>query len=138
MEQPRMPVPQVVYGRVVYWLCIVAASISVIGPVLAVAFPDHTFMNPQYLFHAIWEGKSPEAVWQQAGGGSPGGHVWLSSLDTWDGVTQLGLVIGMAGAFLALLATSIAFLLERPRSYDWAMASLLISLTVLISAMGLL
>ena len=132
------PGPQVVYGKVVFWLCIVAASISVIGPVLAVAFPDHTFMKPQYLFPAIWEGNGPEAVWQQAGGEFPGGHFWISSLDTWDGITQLGLVIGMASAFLALLAASIAYLLERPRSYGWAMASLLISLTVLTSAMGLL
>ena len=136
MDQPRIPHPQIVYGRVIFWLCVVAAVISVVGPVLSMAYPENNVLNPQHLFVTIWEGNNPEAVWQ-AGGGFPGGHFWLRHLDTGDGLTQLGLVIGCAGAFLALLASSMAFLRERRRSYGWALVALLISLMVLLSGGGI-
>jgi len=136
MEKPKIPLAQIVYGGIVYWLCIIAAFICTMGSVLAIAFPDKNFMNPHYLFFSIWEGNSPEAVWQQVGGGFPGGHFWLNNLNTWDGVTQFGLVVGCACAFLALLGTSIAFLREKPRSYGWASVSLLIALMVILSAVG--
>ena len=138
MEQPNVPDPQMVYGRVIFWLCVVAASINVIGPLLAITFPENNLMNPQHLLTAIWQGHTPQDVWQQVGGGFPGGHFWLRHLNTWDGLTQLGLVIGCAGAFLALLATALAFLRSRPRAYGWALVSVTISSMVLLSAVGLL
>ena len=71
------------------------------------------------------------------GGGFPGGHFWLHNLNTWDGFTQLGIVIGCSCAFLALLGVSIAYLREKPRSYGWALVSLCIALLVLLSALGI-
>ena len=50
MEHPRIPDAQIVYGTVIYWLSILAASISVTGPLLAMTFPNSAFMEPQYLF----------------------------------------------------------------------------------------
>ena len=136
MEKPKISLPQVVYGRIIYWLCIIAAFICTVGSVLAIVLPNKNFMNPHYLFFSIWEGSSPEVVWQQVGGGFPGGHFWLNNLGTWDGVTQFGLVVGYASAFLALLGTSIVFLREKPRSYGWASVSLLVALMVILSAVG--
>ena len=136
MEQPKVPDPQIVYGRVIFWLCVVAASINVIGPLLSVTFPDNNLMDPQRLFTAIWQGNNPQDVWLQVGGGFPGGHFWVRNLDTGDGLTQLGIVIGCAGAFLALLATAWAFLRTRPRAYGWALVSVIISSMVLLSAIG--
>ena len=100
-------------------------------------FPGNTYMDPELLFFNIWQGMGPEAIWQQTGGGFPGGHFWLTHIGTWDGMTQLGLVIGCSGAFLALLATSVAFVRARPRSYEWAVVSLFVSLMVLFSAVGI-
>ena len=137
MEKPKIPIPQVIYGKIVYWLCIIAAFICTIGTVLAIAFPDKNFMNPHYLFFNIWQGNTPEAVWQQVGGGFPGGHFWLQNLNTWDGFTQLGIVIGCSCACLALLGAAIAFLREKPRSYGWALVSLYVALLVLLSALGI-
>lgn len=137
MERPKIPLPHIVYGKFIYWLSIIAAMICTIGLVFAIAFPDKNFMNPHYLFFTIWQGNSPQAVWQQIGAGFPGGHFWLHNLNTWDGVTQLGLVIGCSCACLALLGTSIAFLREKPRSYGWALVSLCIALLVLSAALGI-
>lgn len=137
MEKPKVPFPQIVYGRISYWLCIIAAFICTLGPVLGMAFADKNFMNPHYLFFNIWGGNDPEAVWQQIGGGFPGGHFWLHNLNTWDGVTQLGLVIGCACASLALLGAAIAFLGGKPRSYGWALVSVFVALMIILSALGI-
>jgi len=138
MQQPRVPSPQIVYGRTIFWLVIVAALINVIGPLLAMAFPENSLMDPQHLFAAIWAGNSPDMVWQMVGGGFPGGHFWMRYLHTWDGLMQLGLVIGCTSAFIALLPTAMAFLREKPRSYGWALISLLVSATAFASAADVL
>ena len=137
MEEPKIPLPQIVYGKIIYWLCIIAAFICTIGLVLGIALPDKNFMNPYYLFFNIWEGNNPEAVWQQIGGGFPGGHFWLHNLTVGDGFTQFGLVIGCGCAFLALAVTAIAFLKEKPRSYGWALVSFFVALMVLLSMLGI-
>ena len=137
MEEPKISLPQVVYGQVVYWLCIVAALICTIGSVLAIAFPGRNYMDPHYLFFNIWQGNNPEAVWQQVGGGFPGGHFWLRNLATFDGLTQLGIVIGCSCAGVALISTAIAFLREKPRSYGWALVSLLVAALIFLSAIGI-
>ncbi len=137
MEKPKIPLPQIVYGRIIYWLCILAALICTIGSVLAIAFPDNNIMNPHYLFFSIWEGNNPEAVWQQVAGGFPGGHFWLHNLTTFDGFTQFGLVIGCSCACVALLGASIAFLREKPKSYGWALVSLWVASMVILSALDI-
>jgi len=136
MEKPKIPLSQIVYGRCVYWLCITAAVICTIGPVVAIVFLDNNFMNPHYLFTAIWEGKSPEMIWLQVGNGFPGGNFWLHNLNTGDGFIQFGLVIGCSCASVALMATAIAFLRQKPRSCRWALLSFGIALLIILSAMG--
>ena len=133
-KQPR---PQLVYGRCIYWFSIAAAMICAIGPVIAIVFQDSNLMNPHYLFSAIWAGKTANVVWEEVGGGFPGGHFWLHNLTVGDGFTQFGLVIGCGCAFLALAVTAIAFLKEKPRSYGWALVSFFVALMVLLSMLGI-
>lgn len=137
MERPKIPLPQIVYGKFIYWLTIIAAMICTIGLVFAIAFPDNNYVNPHYLFFSIWQGNSPQAVWQEIGGGFPGGHFWLHNLTTFDGFTQFGLAIGCSCACLALLGAFIAFLQEKPWSYGWALIALLIATMVFLSAVGI-
>ena len=136
MDKPKIPLSQIVYGRCIYWLCITAAVICTIGPVVAIAFLDNNFMNPHYLFPAIWEGKSPEMIWLQVGKGFPGGNFWLHNLNTGDGLIQFGLVIGCSCASVALMATAIAYFREKPRAYGWALLSLWLAAMIILSAMG--
>jgi len=133
----KIALPQIVYGKTVYWLSILTALLCTLGMTLAMVFPDKNFMDPRYLFFSIWAGNSPEAVWEQVGGGFPGGHFWLHNLNTWDGFTQFGLVIGCSCAFVALLATSVAYLHGEHRSYGWAVVSLFVASLVLLSALGI-
>jgi amino acid transporter len=61
----------------------------------------------------------------------------MHNLNTWDGFTQLGLVIGCSSAFLALLGSSIAYLRQKPRAYGWALIALFVAAMVLVAAVGI-
>ena len=133
----RQPLPQRVYGSFIYWLSITAAMICTIAPVVAIALPHKNIMDPHYLFYAIWQGKTSEAVWQEVGGGFPGGHFWLNSLTSGDGFMQLGLVLGCSCACVALLGVAIAYLRAKPRAYGWALVSLFVASLVILAALGI-
>lgn len=136
-ETVKIPRAQTVYGAVIYWLSVAASLLCIIGPTLSVADPSNNVMNPHYLFGAIWQGQKPIEVWTKAEGGFPGGHFWLNHLTQGDGLTQFGLVVGCASAGVALLCSAISFVLERPRSWGWAITSFLIALLVLFAALGI-
>lgn len=134
MERPKIPLPSKVYGNLVYWLCVIACVICILGPALAIAFVDKNVLNPHFLFFAIWEGKTAAEVWQ-AGGGFPGGVFGLFDLFTGDGFTQLGLAIGCGSAGIALLFTAVAFL--RERAYRWVLVSIWVAALVIFAAAGI-
>ncbi len=133
-KQPR---PQLVYGRCIYWLSIAAAMICAIGPVIAIVFQDSNLMNPHYLFSAIWAGKTANVVWEEVGGGFPGGHFWLHNLTSGDGLIQFGLVLGCSCACVGLIATAAAYLREKPRVYGWALLSIWVAALIILSAVGI-
>ena len=135
--KPVVPAPQRAYGAIIYWLCIVAAVICTVGPVLAISFPRANVMDPHFLFYSIWKGGSPGEVWQEVADGFPGAHFWLDHLDTFDGLIQLGLVIGCSSAFFALVGTSVAVMRQRPVRMGWVVVSLLITAQIVLAAIGI-
>ena len=138
MEKPKIPLAQIVFGDFIYWLAIVAAIMCTIGPVISMLFVSDNVLNPHYLFETIWDGKDADAVWEEVGGGFPGGHFWAQNLTSGDGFTQLGLVIGCASAIPALLGCAIVYLWKKPRVYGWALVSLWVIALVLISLLGII
>jgi len=136
MGKPQMPFAQIIYGEVVYWLCVVAALVCSVGPLLALYNVDNNVLNPHYLFSAIWQGLKPEEIWAVRGGTFPGGHFWLKHFTKGDGFTHFGLVLGCAVALPALLATSIAYLSEKPRQYLWVAMGLWVSALITFSVIG--
>jgi hypothetical protein len=134
IPQPR---PQIVYGQTVYWLSITAALICTLAPIAAVALPGKNVLDPHFLFSSIWAGKKPEAIWQAAAGGFPGGHFWLHNLPSGDAIIQLGIALGCSCAGIGLLAASIAYLKEKKPHYGWAIAALVIAVFVALAAAGI-
>jgi hypothetical protein len=134
-ERPIMPRAQLVYGAIVYWITIAAALICMIGPVISMASVENTVLNPHYLFAGIFEGKNAATVWQEVGGGFPGGHFWLKNLTKGDGFTQFGLALGCSVAIWALLATAIAYLMDK--IYLYVILSLWVAFLVAVSAIGI-
>ncbi|MBU0515410.1 MAG: hypothetical protein KJ621_11615 [Proteobacteria bacterium] len=154
MEKPKMPVAQLVYGEIVYWLVVVSAIICMIGPLVALFNIENNLLNPHYLFSSIWAGKSADQVWLLNGpdffeghfwlvnfffgeGGFQGGHFWLRQFTFGDGLTQFGLVMGCAVAMPALIGAAIAYLVEKPRQYLWVILALWVATLVAFSALGI-
>lgn len=138
MERPKIPLSQLIFGESVYWLCVVAAIVCMIGPIIAMLSVDGNVMNPHYLFSSIFNGNTADAVWEEVAGEFPGGHFWLDNIATGDGFTQLGLVIGCGCALPALMATAMVYLFKKKeRSYMWVLFSLGIAALITISVLGI-
>ncbi len=134
-ERPVMPRAQIIYGEIVYWVTIVAAIICMIGPVISMVSVENNVMNPHYLFSSIFEGKNTETIWQEVGGGFPGGHFYLTNFTSGDGFTQFGLALGCSVALWALLAAAIAYLAEK--TYLYVFMSLWVGLLIFLSMIGI-
>jgi hypothetical protein len=139
VKQPEMPRAQLIYGEIIYWVTIVACLICMVGPAIAVAVPENNVLNPYKLFDAIFEGKTAAQVWDEVGGGFPGGHFYLDREYAvyGDAITQLGLALGCASAFFGLLAAAVAYASEKYWLYVvlalWVATLVFLSLTGLVS-----
>lgn len=133
-DRPLMPKAQIVYGETVYWLCVFSAILCMIGPFVAMLNVDNNFLNPHYLFSAIWEGKDAAAVWSVAGEEFPGGHFWMQYITSGDGLTQFGLALGGFVAAPALVLASILYL--KDKEYLWFFLSLWVTFLIAVSAIG--
>jgi hypothetical protein len=136
-NQIQQPLPNRVYGSIIYWFSIVSAVICTIAPILSMTYPERNILAPQHLFKAIWEGASPEAIWQMTVGGFPGGHFWLNNLTYGDGIIQFGIVLGSFCAAIGLVATAIAYVRHKPGKYFWALLSFLICVLIVLAAAGI-
>jgi hypothetical protein len=134
-ETPKIPPVQIVYGSIVYWITIVASLICMVGPVISVASPDNNVLNPYKVFTAIFEGKDAQTIWQEVGGGFPGGHFYLKNLTSGDGFTQFGLALGCSVALWALIAAAIAY--TYGKVYLYVFLSLWVALLVALSMVGI-
>ncbi len=134
-KSPEMPRSQIVYGEIVYWVTIVACIICMVGPVISVANPENNKLNPFKLFEAIFQGKSAETVWQEVGGGFPGGHFYLKHLTYGDGSTQFGLALGCSVAVWGLLAAAFAY--ARKKTYLYMGLALWVSALIVLSMTGI-
>lgn len=135
-ERPKMPGAQIVYGEVVYWITIAAAIISIIGPVIAVINIDNNVLNPHFLFAAIFDGKTPEVIWEEVGGGFPGGHFYKNNFLYGDGFTQFGLALGCSAAFWALIGAAAAY--RKDKTYLYVILSLWVAAMVAFAAFGII
>ena len=136
VQKPEMPKAQIVYGAIVYWITIVSCLICMVGPVISVANPENNVLNPYKLFNAIFQGKDTQTVWQEAGGGFPGGHFYLKSLTYGDGFTQFGLALGCSVALWALIAAAVAY--ARDKVYLYVILALWVAAMVAVSMIGVM
>ena len=137
MKIPVMPRAQLAYGEIIYWITIAACLICMVGPAIAVAFPENNVLDPYKLFNAIFEGKTAGEVWNEAGDGFPGGHFYLRqrSFGYGDAVTQFGLALGCSCAFWGLLAAAALYASEK--YWVWVVLSLWVATLVCLSMIGI-
>jgi hypothetical protein len=97
--------------------------------------PEKNIMNPQFLFTAIFDGKDAETIWEEVGGGFPGGHFYWDHLSYGDGFTQFGLALGCSSALWGLLAVAYVYL--REKNYLYTILALWVAGLVCLSAFGI-
>jgi hypothetical protein len=137
IRMPAIPMSQIVYGEIVYWITITAAVITIVGPALALIFSENNVLHPIGTFSAIFAGMSPAEIWATSRDGAfPGGHFYFSNLTKGDGFTQFGIAIGCAVALPGLLGATVAFI--RSKSYGFVFLSLWVAFMVFFSAYGLI
>lgn len=137
-ERPKPPLANVVAGDILYWVCIIGAIISMIGPIVSILWPDNNIASPYHVFDRVWEGKNPGEVWAATTqeGKYPGAHFWVHNLTKGDGITQLGVWLGSISGLLASFFAGLVFLFKRNWSY-WLM-SWWASFMILFAMLGIL
>ena len=74
-------------------------------------------------------------MWQEVGGGFPGGHFYLKHLTYGDGFTQFGLALGCSVAVWGLLAAAFAY--ARKKTYLYMGLAIWVSALIFLSMTGI-
>jgi len=137
MQMPVMPMSQIVYGEIVYWVTILAAIICTVGPAVAMLFPESNVMHPSHTFGAIFAGKKAADIWAlSTTGGFPGGHFYFSNMMTGDGFTQFGLALGCGVALPGLIGALFTYMKEK--AFGFVALSAWVAFLVFFSAAGII
>lgn len=120
MAKETKPKPSLsgrMYGETVYWGTIIGAVIAIMASTMSVIMVERNVIEPSYVFSAIWVGEDTASIWEGAIGALPEEHWYLAELTTGDGLTMLGLVVGVFVVTPGLLLASIALLKKREYLY---------------------
>jgi hypothetical protein len=118
-EKPSVPITGIVIGDIIYWICILAAFIAMVGPVLSIADPGNNVSDPYKIFTLVWEGKNSDEVWAAVTpeGKYPGPHFWINHLSKGDGITQLGVWLACMCSLPAVFIGGIIYFFQRSVTY---------------------
>ena len=133
VEKPKPPIAGIIYGEIVYWGVLLGSLIVIVGSMLA--FFGDNFVPVSYWISSIWKGKTVLQTWQGATGALPNGHWYLSHLTTGDGLSALGISMGVFSVVPALLLSSVALFREK----EWLYGALAMvgCVVVIIAILGL-
>ncbi len=123
----------IIYGEIVYWGLLFACVVVVIGSVLS--FLGHNYVPVSYWISAIWQGKSVAEIWKGATGSLPNGHWYLSHLTTGDGLTALGISLGVFPVIPGLLLCGATLIKEKEIFYG--LLAIGCGIVVIIGLLGL-
>lgn len=133
--RPEIPLAGIIYGEIVYWMTIVGSIIAIVGATIAMVGAKN-YLDPSYVFSAIWQGDHTVAIWEGAVGHIPEGHWYLPRLADGDALAMLGLAVGVFSVIPAMLGSAIALL--RKRQILFATLALVAALLCITSCLGLI
>jgi hypothetical protein len=112
-HEVRIPFAGIVVGDTLYWVCIIGAFISLVGPVVSLLAPANNVADPFKIFSLVWEGKGAEEIWAAAtaAGKYPGSLFWIHDLSKGDAITQLGVWLACSCSLPAAFFGGIIYLL---------------------------
>jgi len=104
-DKPIIPKAGVIYGDIIYWGTIAGTFVVLLGSFITFTTTNN-YMDPAILLSAIWEGKSVDEIWTAAAGGPPDGHWYLSVPTTGNGLTAIGIAMGVFSVTPAIAASA--------------------------------
>ena len=132
----EIPRSGIVYGDIVYWTTIAGAFLAIVGSIITFVTTNN-YIDPNYLLSSIWEGKGVAAIWRgvEGVGAPPDGHWYLGQITTGNGLTMLGLVLGVFSVIPGLLGASWILLTKEgmPLYAGLALVAALITLFAMIA-----
>ncbi|MFA9461383.1 hypothetical protein [Thiohalorhabdus methylotrophus] len=134
---PEIPLSGILYGDIIYWGTIVSAIITLVGQVVSfVTQANH--IPPSVMLSRIWEGQKVQAIWEDTVGTQPAGQHWyFDVLHTGDGLTQLGIAVGVFIVIPAILVSALVMFTKEKRPFFGTLATIA-ALITLASFLGIL
>ncbi|MFO8033008.1 MAG: hypothetical protein R6U22_10730 [Desulfohalobiaceae bacterium] len=135
--RPEIPLSGKVYGKTIYWGTIFSAVFTLIGQ-LVVFMTKESSLAPSVLLSRIWEGDTVSQIWAGTGVDRPANEHWyLSHLNTGEGLTMLGIALGVFVVIPAILACSFV-LYTREKQILFGTLALIAALITIGSLIGLI
>ena len=137
-EQPKITESQLYFGTVYHWIVFMACLISLITPVFILLYPHSNILNPNLVFNAIFEGKTPTEIWEAAGVSFQAGDFWklfFGNFFTPDGIATFGVVFGCSVALWALIPAVWQF--AKGKEYFYVCVSLFVMALIALAMSGL-
>ncbi len=133
--KPKPAFAGLIYGEIVYWATIMGSVVAIIASTVAVMIESNV-IEPSYVFSAIWEGKDTATIWKGGVGALPQGHWYLSNLLTGDGLTMLGVGLGVFAVIPGLFISSITLL--KKKAYFFATLGIIAGVISFVAFLGLI
>jgi len=106
-KRPPVSYAGIVYGDIIYWGTLAGAFVVLLGSVITFTTTNN-YLDPSYMLSSLLDGKSVAEIWQGAEGigAAPDGHWYLTVLGTGNGLTMLGIAMGVFSVTPAIFASA--------------------------------
>lgn len=127
-----LPVSHRVFADVVHWVTLIVSVAALFIPISILINPSANFLNPNTIFHLIFDGAKSADIWAQSStGGFVGAHSYLTNIACPDAVAQLIVNIGCAVGLFAIVPTMIIQLFKEKEKFYPLMGGVFGALVVL-------
>ena len=116
----EIPLSHRVFADVIHWVTLIVSVAALFVPIAILINPANNYLNPNTIFHTIFEGGKAAEIWAQSSTGAfPGAHSYFADISKPDAVAQLIVNIGCAvGLFAIVPAALIQLFKEKERLYS--------------------
>jgi hypothetical protein len=135
-KKPAIPISGVVYGEIIYWGTCFSALLVLLGTLKSFLETD-AVVSVNYLIESVLSGHSVDQIWNSSPLQSvPNASVYVSMVNTGEGMTVLGIAFGVLTVVPAIFFSSIY--LWRSNNHVFAIVALISGCLTLVAPSGLI
>ncbi len=118
-ERPPVSYAGIIYGDIIYWGTLAGAFVVLLGSIITFTTTNN-YIDPSYMLSALLDGKNVNEIWQNAEGigAIPNGHWYLSVLGTGNGLTMLGIAMGVFSVTPAIFVSAFYLLKDGDKLFS--------------------